>query len=1041
MKTAKYRSPKGKPQVDPLTIDACDWVVVNGCGYNQGNGDWQLFLKKQVWLMRVCQRKTASTIASEFEDQGEQIDIETVEAYCSEVEVLRASQGMHWTWFQEELVAGRYDAQLSGEASGGHSLENVLLPPSADITPAANQSADASVGKVCRNRRSPNSSARSTPKMQSKLSPHSGPKSPQVERKAAIPQEVWMAAEKHRKSNFFGPALLHSSETSGALFVLLAFMEVSEVLSLALASAAFLASLLQQDSMEVDHPGLPKEKLWRLLGSRGTCPGFTNDSFVAFASDPAFRFHIWARQQRFFDRLLRGLTKTAVTLPSVQDLGGPGTTLGPFLPPSASSAGCTRLVVCDGKQTCRVVDVGRLREEQVEIDRYCSKRLLRSSVGAHPLAVTTSWPLNEVPHCCAAGGIVASRPAPGTGVLPRSSVTLQWLELPEFDGSFGLQRNDAGDEKVEAEASCFSPALKPRSPTLASAKTSPVLCRQKSPTMKAAASPVSAALQNDAVPTRTSVLQEQLLAALSDVCESAPGCLVVEGAWPLHGRQVLLTVREVIASSPSTGPLKSPSFRASTSPKGLLAEAMRGAPLAPLELPPQAAAAAAQLPKAEDQACQGVRRWLQVWDLAEAPCKEVALEPRACMAVGSQVTCIDTLKLPCANGGAAPLLLYGSRCGTVCLQSLEQVPESRASWAVEANFGTLVEVLLRPGSQKESATDVLVVVAQEHGLFLGHTDAAKRTPSVGTLTRALPDKEVAASLNVASLQPVGACGFAVCSPKHVYAFQALAGTAALVVVVELPGIPVRHFYATPYEFFAVLAGEGSHKRRTVCCLWPTVGESKATRACASAVNLYARVRGSETAELIETTAVAMDLSKVLLHGAGIDTMALNASSGQGSGLLAVSSVGSGISVFRWGMEVSPDLERIRELREECAAQQAHEHHLETLRRQLQRLQQRLQETERLEEKAQTKGNEALTEEEKAKIQRRGQVEADIERVTHELGMDTGSQEEDEADPQEERDQEIARHRREKERIQRRHHEDKRAMQKERRQNRERKFSE
>ena len=69
------------------------------------------------------------------------------------------------------------------------------------------------------------------------------------------------------------------------------------------------------------------------------------------------------------------------------------------------------------------------------------------------------------------------------------------------------------------------------------------------------------------------------------------------------------------------------------------------------------------------------------------------------------------------------------------------------------------------------------------------------------------------------------------------------------------------------------------------------------------------------------------------------------------------------------MQVSPDLERIRELREECAAQQArrnasaitctalgqtwsllvlppnskaHEHHLETLRRQLQRLQQRLQ---------------------------------------------------------------------------------------------------
>ncbi|CAE7803599.1 ASB14, partial [Symbiodinium microadriaticum] len=813
--------------------------------------------------MRVCQRKTATTIASEFEEQGEQIDIETVEAYCAEVEVLRASLGMHWTWFQEELVAGRYDAQLSGEASGGHSLENVLLPPSADITPRANQSADASVGKVCRNRRSPNSSARSTPKMQSKLSPPAGPKSPQVERKAVIPQEVWMAAERHRKSNFFSPALLQSSEASGALFLLLAFMEVSEVLSLALASAAFLASLLQEDSTAVDHPGLPKEKLWRLLGSRGTCPGFTDDSFVAFASDPAFRFHIWARQQRFFDRLLRGLTKTAVTLPSVQDLGGPGTMLGPFLPPSASSTGCTRLVVCDGKQTCRVVDVGRLREEQVEIDRYCSKRLLRSSVGAHPLAVTTSWPLNEVPHCCAAGGIVASRPAPGTGVLPRSSVTLQWLELPEFGrfrGSLGgLQRNEAGDEK--AEASCYSPALKPRSPSLASAKTSPVLCRQKSPTMKA--SP-SAAPQNDAVPTRTSVLQEQLLAAVSEVCESAPACVIVEGAWPLHGRQVLLTVREVIASSPSTGPLKSPSFRSSASPKGLLAEAMRGAPLAPLELPPQAAAAAAQLPKAEDQACQGVRRWLQVWDLAEAPCEEVALEPRACMAVGSQVTCIDTLKLSCADGGAAPLLLYGSRCGSVCLQSLEQVPESRASWAVEANFGTLVEVLLRPGSQKESTADVLVVVAQEHGVFLGHASAAKRNPCVGTLTRALPNKEIAASLNVASLQPVGASGFAVCSPKHVYAFQAEAGTAALVVVVELPGIPVRHFYVTPYEFFAVLAGEGSHKRRTVCCLWPTVGESKATRACASAVNLYARVRGSGTTELLETTAVAMDLSKVLL---------------------------------------------------------------------------------------------------------------------------------------------------------------------------------
>ena len=808
-------------------------------------------------------------------------------------------------------MVGRCDLQNGGE-------ETAFLPPPMEEYQELEASL-ASLGKLHKNRRSPPLSTRSSVSTHFQSSPGSAPRSPpfQAKKKIDIPQEVWLAAEKHRKSNFFAAAVLPSGNSPGlSLFPMLSCVEVTEVINLAMTSFGFASALLGRGC---------EEKLWQCLGDRA---GGAAKS-MPFAGDPVFRMATWTRRQRFVQLLRRGATQVAVVVPPVTELGGPKTTLGPFLPSSSSESG--RLVVCD-HQTCHILDVERLQREQVEIDRYGSKRLLLSSLKVHPTEVTTSWPLDEVPHCCAAGGMVAAKPLKGPP--SQCGTVLQWLELPHFGGA-------------HAEA------------------------------------PVSA---------RTSLRQEQL--AFGEASS-----LSVESTWPLPENQVLLLVRSLPASPTGT---KSPLMNASPSPKAMDA---RGAMLT--ERP---------------EACG---RWsLQVWCL-DHDHKELRPHARV-KEVESKVRCINA-----AHVGGMNLLLCGAEHHAELLDM--ETLHSTARW--EVGHGPVKEVLIC----QDDVDKVCGILAQENAVLLATGDS---------VSKVLPH-EAFGEVGVVSLRAVGAHGFAVCSRHHVYAFEVSRSHAELKAVVELPGTKVEHFFASPYEFFVVLGRENRHKPRSICCLWPAA-EDKA-QSGVYAVNLRAWTSAPTTtaSSFVSTgachtwnfTATAVDL-KVLTHGAAIDTMTFNSIplGRLGQDLLAVAAVGAGVMVFRWGMEVNPILESLRELREAHLAQQEEQHQREILRRQLQRLQQRLQETEKLEDKIAQKGREALTAEELAKVARRPQVEADVERLLHELGLDQHSEEGSEVDPEEEREAELAEKRRAKERVQRRHHAEKRAMQQERQKNRDRKFS-
>lgn len=793
--------------------------------------------------------------------------------------------------------------------------EGALLPPPMEAYEEIQEleACLASLGKL-KHRRSPPSSTRSSVSTHFQSSPASAPRSPpfQAKKKIHIPQEVWLAAEKHRKSNFFAAAVLPSWNSPGmSLFPMLSFVEVTEVISLAMTSFGFAGALLGTGS---------EEKLWQCLGARaGGCT-----ERIPFEGDPVFRMATWTRRQRFVQRLRRGAAQVAMVVPPVTELGGPTTTLGPFLPSSTSETG--RLVVCD-HQTCHIIDVERRQCEQVEIDRYGSKRLLLSSLGAHPTEVTTSWPIDEAPHCCAAGGMVAARPLKGAP-SPCGTV-LQWLELPDFGSAPGV----------------------PESPPIAA---------------------------------RTSLRQEQL--ALGEAFFPS-----VESTWPLPENQVLLLVRSLPASP--TGGTKSPPLNAS-SPKVIDA---RGGTLA--ERP-------------EAYADVATRWWLQVW-YVDRDHKELRPRVRGKLQVESKVTCVSA-----GNIGGMNLLLCGAEHHAELLDM--ETLHSTTRW--EVPNGSLKHVLLC----HDDAGNVCGILGQDNAVLLA---------TQGNVSKVLPHQAFG-HITVVALKPVGAHGFAVCSRHHVYAFEVSRSHAELKAIVELPGAKVEHFFASPYEFFVVLGRERSHKPRTICCLWPAAEDK--VQSGTYAVNLKAW-----TGTLAETSAAAVDL-KLLMHGTAIDTMTFNSIPlGKiGQDLLAVSAVGGGVAVFRWGMEVNPALEQLRELKQAYLAQQEELHQREVLRRQLHRLQQRLQETEKLEEKLAQKGREALTAEELAKVARRPQVEADIERLVHELGLDHHSEEEgSEVDPEEEREAELAEKRRAKERVQRRHHAEKRALQQERQKNRDRKFSE
>eukprot|EP00913_Durusdinium_trenchii_P031979 g29952.t1 len=271
-------------------------------------------------------------------------------------------------------------------------------------------------------------------------------------------------------------------------------------------------------------------------------------------------------------------------------------------------------------------------------------------------------------------------------------------------------------------------------------------------------------------------------------------------------------------------------------------------------------------------------------------------------------------------------------------------------------------------SQREAheANEAIAILGQETAVLVATKESVHAV---------LPHKAFDA-LAVEALQPVGTRGFAVCSRRHVYAFEVNGDGAQLMATVELPNGDgkVEHFFASPYEFFVVIRREKRAKPRAISCLWPHRGEAKATGAYAVSLKAWAGE------QLSETSAVAVDL-KFLLTGGPIETLSYHCAplGTRGQDLLAVSAVGGGVAVVRWGMEVNPAVDFIREMREAKLAQQD----CRAL----------------LEEKASRQ--EALTSEETAKVGRRPQVEAEIERLIHELGLDHHSEaQESEADPEE-----------------------------------------
>eukprot|EP00930_Biecheleria_cincta_P026017 TRINITY_DN18410_c0_g1_i1.p1 TRINITY_DN18410_c0_g1~~TRINITY_DN18410_c0_g1_i1.p1 ORF type:complete len:1016 (+),score=208.81 TRINITY_DN18410_c0_g1_i1:35-3049(+) len=976
-----------------LSIDSSDWVILEDGVVSQGDADGQLALKKRVWQMRVCQRKLATTIHNQLkEESGLEVDVATVEALSGELELLRASLGEHWTWFEEELFAGRYDSQLLGKTSG--KLAFPLLPASVDSFDGAAPTAGYKHAK----RWSPTASAKSTPKLKPQKSPPSSP----VVKKQMPPQEVWLAAARHRKSNFFGAAVLGSSAGApDALFAILQFGQVEEALSLGITSSGFAAELFGFSNLGFVEVRLtPNDQddmtsaLWKLLGLRflsKTAEGQTT-VLLPFADDPAFKPQVWARLHAFAAKVSQGEVRPSVIAPAAAELGCASVSLGPFLASSSmvldqqqESEG-SRLLVGDGQQMARIVDVARRKEEDVEIDRYCNKQKLFSSLGTHPAEVTSSWLMEEGRHCTVRGGLVVARPtntkAP-TGQDSEKAVVCQWLELPDFD-RIGPRPEEQG-QSIPTQSK--------------SAPTSPAFLPATAPGKSGAARKLSNPSRNSkavapAPPplVRLSLLQEQISAAICQVSGEAPPAVIsIHAMWPLPEHRVLLMVCDQVSTS-------------------------QGAP-------------------------KGSRMWLQIW---EVPCdirsKDASLVPLLSFRIDSTLTCTHSI----ASGGRH-LLLSGFCNGRTELRQLPGRDSSEApllaSWTSES---PVKHVLLLPANSEANCSTLVPVASYATGVKTGTWTTASTSKTLSSL---LPNETVSSSLEVIDMQKVGDCGFAVCSKRHVYAFEATLPLPVLVAVVELPMAPVLQFLPTLYKFFVVF---GTAQRSAICCMWPVAGEAKDTRTETSSAYLQAWSATSSDGDvkqtrLVESVACCVDLDRVLVRQkAPINALALNwpHSYAPGCGLLAVSTVGPGVAVFRWGTEVNPSIEKVRSIRDQHKKEQSRQQQQESKHRQLQRLQQRLQETEKLEARARESGMESLSEQEQSKLQRREQVESDIEQLKQELGLDVDEGKGDQGDKQvdqEEAAEVAARNRREKEKAQVRHKAEKRAMQNERRQNRERKL--
>lgn len=323
--------------------------------------------------------------------------------------------------------------------------------------------------------------------------------------------------------------------------------------------------------------------------------------------------------------------------------------------------------------------------------------------------------------------------------------------------------------------------------------------------------------------------------------------------------------------------------------------------------------------------------------------------------------------------------------------------------------------------------------------------------------------EATAGLCIAALRPVGARGFALCSTRHVFAFDVQGGAAVLTAVVafgsvaaaarppseatRLPSLhdtTVREFAASPYEFLVVFEDMAAAERRrnAFACCWPTSpAAAGGTTKCATQFKSWASV-GSN---FKETSATAICLNDMLWDQSSPAASALAAhamSTGRGTatapstklGLVALSAPGVGVSVLRWGVEASDAVEELRQLQKQGLQDEEKKQHMDRVQLQLKRARERLRDIEKLEEKAKDLegGVEDLSEEQRTKVAKRAHFEMEISRMELELGIDAddfGSESESESSVDEE---EVARQKKlEKDRLKTEQKVSKRGNQKER----------
>lgn len=841
-----------------------------------------LKLKKKVWQARICQRRSAKKIA-----EAEDLEERTVEAYAAEVEALRNQLGLQWTWFEEELKTGAYDDRLRRRpksAAGGTAAPE---PGDASAFPslASMLGANGRAGKKGQ-KSTPSSSAKSTPKLKPKLAPPLSPTlAPAKEswsERPMPPPEVWLAAKEHRKTNFFAAAVLGEAKSGNHMLLsVLRCVEASGAIDLGLSSRGFAAALLAAGAAS---------ELWRILGSgngrmlQGAGAAPEGRAAPVFAGDPVFRLQSWARQRAFASRVAGGAARPAVLAPTLPELAFPEVELGPFLP---SAVGCTgladappeRLLVSDGRQTFHVVDVSQRGAEGVQVDRFHS-RTLRSSLGAHPVSVTASWPAGPQARSVVANGVVAARPRMTRGVATREAVAaFQWLELPEFEAGSGEPSEVLGQAAVAptAKPSSSSPTTPELQPAAAPVATAGAA--KPKPTAKSLQPPGKAKLQTSSSAgsslIRASVPQERVAAALAGGAPGGAGAVEVDTVWPLPGHRLLILVRETSGTpplgpshSPAVGPARSPGMGPVRSPgTGPARSPGLGPAGSPSTSPPVSNGTSPQVgpgPASRRQdggltslelpglACQANSRGeeatshgeyhLQVWEVPSSASDsygKAAPELLASAHVSARVTCIHATA---SQGDSKTMLLCGLAHGGAELRELplRGPPAILHRWpAVEASGGAAAKVLLRAcgGGRDGSGAAEAAIVAQAGSVALYDARLeASKDPA-----RVLPVEGFESSPRVSALESVGAQGFAVCSDAYVYAFAVSAATAGgppaaeLLAAVRLPvlegpregpeGPAVRHFHATPYEFLAVLeeSAAADPEKNALCGLWPEDG--------------------------------------------------------------------------------------------------------------------------------------------------------------------------------------------------------------------------